>query len=78
MSAFNDTAFLSEAMESVLRQTFRNFECLVIDDSSTDGSARLPASTLGVQDPSHGRWPVADHIWTLRELLKFKYWLYQP
>jgi hypothetical protein len=48
MSAFNGAAFLSEAVESILRQTFRNFEFLIIDDASTDGSAKILAA---VRDP---------------------------
>ena len=38
LPVYNGSAFLAEAMESVLNQTFRDFELLVIDDSSTDGS----------------------------------------
>jgi glycosyltransferase involved in cell wall biosynthesis len=38
MSVFNGERFLREAVNSVLRQTFRDFEFIVIDDGSTDGS----------------------------------------
>jgi hypothetical protein len=48
MSAFNGAAFLPEAVESILNQTFSNFEFLVIDDGSADGTARLLAA---VRDP---------------------------
>ena len=44
MPAFNATAHLREAMESVLAQTFADFELLVVDDGSTDGTAALAAS----------------------------------
>lgn len=40
----NGGAYLAEAIESVLAQTFRSFELLVIDDCSTDGSAQLVQS----------------------------------
>jgi hypothetical protein len=43
MSVFNGQAFLSEAIESILSQTFRNFEFLVIDDGSTDRTAEILA-----------------------------------
>jgi glycosyltransferase involved in cell wall biosynthesis len=38
MSCYNSAPFLREAMESVLAQTFGDFEFLVIDDGSTDGT----------------------------------------
>lgn len=41
MPVYNDAAYLSEAVDSVLAQTFRDFELLIVDDGSTDGSAGL-------------------------------------
>jgi glycosyltransferase involved in cell wall biosynthesis len=38
---YNGEPFLAEAIESVLAQTFRPSEVLVIDDGSTDGSAAV-------------------------------------
>ncbi|MBI5569080.1 MAG: glycosyltransferase [Desulfomonile tiedjei] len=35
MSVFNDQGYLREAIESILNQTFRDFEFLIIDDGST-------------------------------------------
>jgi glycosyltransferase involved in cell wall biosynthesis len=39
MSVYNAGRFLREAVESVLGQTFADFEFIIIDDGSTDGSA---------------------------------------
>jgi glycosyltransferase involved in cell wall biosynthesis len=41
MSVYNGEAFLAEAVESILNQTFRDFEFLIIDDGSTDASSRI-------------------------------------
>jgi glycosyltransferase involved in cell wall biosynthesis len=41
MPIHNGEAFVADAVESILRQTFRNFEFLVIDDGSTDGSVGI-------------------------------------
>lgn len=38
---YNCSAYLAEAVESVLAQTFRDFEVLVIDDGSTDDTAAV-------------------------------------
>ncbi|HVG41718.1 MAG TPA: glycosyltransferase family A protein [Chitinophagaceae bacterium] len=33
---YNQAAYLSEALESVLKQTYANWECLIVNDGSTD------------------------------------------
>ncbi len=33
---FNDARFVAEALQSVIDQTYENWECLVVDDASTD------------------------------------------
>lgn len=44
MPVYNGEAFLRAAVESILAQTFTDFELLVIDDGSADGSADIVAS----------------------------------
>jgi len=38
---YNDEAFLTESVESVLNQTFQDWELILVDDGSTDGSSSL-------------------------------------
>jgi len=41
MPVYNSVDFIAEAVESVLSQTFTDFELIVIDDASTDGSDKI-------------------------------------
>ena len=41
MPVYNTAAYLREAVESILAQTDPDFELLLIDDGSTDGSLEL-------------------------------------
>ena len=41
---YNGSAYLSETLNSLLAQTFRNFELLAIDDGSTDVSSEIVRS----------------------------------
>ncbi len=38
---YNNKLYLAECLESVLRQTFKDIEILIVDDCSTDGSMEL-------------------------------------
>lgn len=41
LPVYNGEKFLAQAIDSVLAQTYRNFELLVSDDCSTDGSSEI-------------------------------------
>jgi len=47
-SYYNDKAFLKDAIQSVLSSTYTNFEYILVDHASTDGSAAIAHS---FQDP---------------------------
>lgn len=41
MAAYNSEAFIEKAIRSVLDQTYRNLELFIVDDASTDDTARV-------------------------------------
>lgn len=50
MPIYNSAPYLAEAIESVLAQTFADFELLIWDDGSTDGTAEI-AAAYAARDP---------------------------
>jgi glycosyltransferase involved in cell wall biosynthesis len=57
--AYNIEAYIGEAVESVLRQTFRDFEYLVVDDGSSDKTAE--EVRVRSQGDTRLRLIMADH-----------------
>ena len=49
-SAYNGERYVAGAIESILSQTFRDFEYILVDDASTDGSARILADYAARDD----------------------------
>jgi glycosyltransferase involved in cell wall biosynthesis len=44
MPVYNSERFLREAVDSILNQTFRDFEFIIVDDGSTDGTGDILGS----------------------------------
>jgi glycosyltransferase involved in cell wall biosynthesis len=42
--AFNGASVLQVAIDSILAQTYRDYELIILDDASTDASPRIAAS----------------------------------
>lgn len=41
MPNYNEAPFLRVALDSILKQTWKNFECIIVDDGSSDGSREI-------------------------------------
>ena len=41
MSVYNGKKYLKEAIDSILNQTFKDFEFIIINDASTDKTDRI-------------------------------------
>ena len=49
IATFNNATYLRDAIDSVLKQSYNNFELIIINDASTDATAAILAN-LAVQD----------------------------
>ena len=69
MPALNAEKYLTEAVQSVLLQSFTDFEFLICDDGSTDATARL-LRNFAERDPRINYYsrPNRGFIFTLNEL----------
>ena len=61
MSVYNDENFLKESIDSILNQSYKNFEFIIIDDGSTDRSlsiikeyAKIDKRIIGVSKQNTG------------------------
>lgn len=80
MTAYNRAAYIGEAIESVLAQTFDDFELLIVDDQSTDDTVAVARRYTSdrrvrvvVNERRLGQFPNRNHAAALAvgDLLKF-------
>ncbi len=64
MSVYNGEPYLAEAVDSILNQTFRDFEFIIIDDGSTDDTPetlaryrKLDARVVVLRQANQGQVP---------------------
>ena len=50
LAVYNGEKYLAEAIESLLAQTFRDFELIISDNASTDGTAEI-CERYAARDP---------------------------
>ena len=43
---YNKSAYIANALDSVLKQTYQNYEIIVVNDGSTDGSENIVKSYI--------------------------------
>lgn len=55
IATYNRAGLLQAAIESVLQQTFSDYEIVVADDGSTDGTAEVMAPYLSDTHPAYGK-----------------------
>ncbi len=68
MPVYNASPFLKEAIDSILNQTFKDFEFIIIDDASTDNSLEIIKS---YNDP---RIRVYEHKKKPKYCFNLKWW----
>jgi glycosyltransferase involved in cell wall biosynthesis len=80
MTAYNRERYIAEAIESVLAQTVTDFELVIVDDRSTDGTVDVarrylgdPRVRLAINERNIGDYPNRNHAATLARGEFFKY-----
>jgi glycosyltransferase involved in cell wall biosynthesis len=81
MTAYNRAPFIASAIESVLAQTLTDFELVIVDDCSTDGTLEIareyerrdPRIRVVVNERNLGDYANRNHAATLARAPLFKY-----
>ncbi len=50
VAAFNEAEYIVDCLESIRRQTWQNFECIVVDDESTDDTLAIAFDRFSADD----------------------------
>lgn len=73
LPAFNCEGYVAQAIESILHQTFQDFELLVADDGSSDNTRKV-IEQYGALDPRIRQFTNSNNrgkVWTVNKLLNF-------
>ena len=58
MPVYNGEKYIVQAIESVLAQTYKNFEIIIVNDGSTDNSLEKIKPYLSQPNIKHGHSPI--------------------
>ena len=73
MPVYNKEKYIKKAIESILNQTFKDWEMLIIDDGSTDGSKRICDEYSRIQESMlYPQKIVEYHMQGISELIKHR------
>src|SRR5437868_6123302 len=84
--SYNHVRFLPATLESILAQTYKNFEVVIVDDGSRDGSlqvaqeyaARQPGLIRVLTHPGHENRGVSAAVNLAFENISGEYWMGIP
>lgn len=62
MAAYNAEKYIGDALQSVFSQTYKDWEMIIVDDCSTDGTLSIIRKTIRTWDATHEENPVQKKI----------------